>query len=133
MTKIPRIGVGVAVLTDTGYILIKRQGSHGAGEWALPGGHLEFGESVENCARREVFEELGVELEDVETYPIFTEDFYPDRHYITLYVFGYTKDTPKIMEPDKASELITLYSCEDPPTPTFSGLMTIWEYIRGYN
>lgn len=37
-----------------------RKGSHGDGEWALPGGHLEMGESFEQCAVREVEEETGI-------------------------------------------------------------------------
>lgn len=49
------VGVGVAVIVKRGgkILLIKRQGSHGAGTWAPPGGHIDFGESVEETARRE--------------------------------------------------------------------------------
>jgi NUDIX domain len=61
-----RLGAGVFVHTPRGYVLLKRQGSHGAGEWSLPGGHLEFGETVDECARREVLEEIGCRLEDAD-------------------------------------------------------------------
>ena len=43
----PKVGVGVMVFKDGKILLAKRKGSHGAGEYAFPGGHLEFGESFE--------------------------------------------------------------------------------------
>ncbi|KIW31080.1 uncharacterized protein PV07_02762 [Cladophialophora immunda] len=81
-SSVPRVGVGVFVLhadpNDAAqpaarstaqrpkFLLGQRLGSHGAGTWALPGGHLEFGESLEECAVREVREETGLEVERVE-------------------------------------------------------------------
>jgi 8-oxo-dGTP diphosphatase len=61
----PRVGVGVIVLRNGLVLLGRRIGSHGAGSWALPGGHLEFGESVEQCAAREVLEETGLDIQVV--------------------------------------------------------------------
>jgi 8-oxo-dGTP diphosphatase len=133
MQNIPRIGVGVAVLTADGYVLLKRKGSHGEGEWAFPGGHLEFGESVDDCSRREILEEIGVPLEAVTTLPIYTEDFFPGKHYITLYTYGYTRGRPKIMEPNKATELLFVKHLDNLPTPLFSGVVKAWEYIKKLN
>ena len=71
-TQAIRVGVGVIIVRDGNVLLGERAGSHGAGTWALPGGHLEFGETVADCARREVLEETGfpphrLELEVTET------------------------------------------------------------------
>jgi len=61
-----RVGVGVIIRRKSAgedFILVgKRKGSQGAGEWSMPGGHLEYGEKPEECARREAFEETGLKL-----------------------------------------------------------------------
>ena len=59
----PRVGVGVILFNEKSEILVgKRKGSHGAGQWALPGGALEWGETSRGCALRETQEEVGIDL-----------------------------------------------------------------------
>ena len=135
MTEQPqvRVGVGVMVLCQQGVVLLKRQGSHGSGEWSFPGGHLEFGESVVDCARREVMEELGIELDWCYNDGVVTEDFFedvvPNKHYITLYCYGKTMQTPRIMEPNKASDIMFVQDFLGLPTPLFSGVKDAWEIL----
>lgn len=61
-----RVGVGALILDDgstpTRVLVGRRLNSHGAGSLALPGGHLEHGESFEECASREVLEETGIQI-----------------------------------------------------------------------
>lgn len=54
-----RVGVAVVVRRAGKILLGKRKGSHGAGTWALPGGHVELGEDPVITAFRELVEELG--------------------------------------------------------------------------
>lgn len=58
----PRVGVGVIIrrASDGAFLVGKRKGSHGAGALALPGGALEWKESLAHCASRETLEETGV-------------------------------------------------------------------------
>jgi 8-oxo-dGTP diphosphatase len=59
----PLVGVGVVALNDQGEVLlIKRGKPPRAGEWSLPGGLIDLGEKLEEAARREVWEECGIEI-----------------------------------------------------------------------
>lgn len=59
----PQVGVGVIIMHEGFCLLGKRHGSRGAGTWALPGGHLSLGVSVEECAAREVMEKTGLVID----------------------------------------------------------------------
>jgi len=50
-----------AVILHDGKLLVVKQAANTKDSYSLPGGHLEYGEDIEDCMRREVFEELGVE------------------------------------------------------------------------
>lgn len=63
------MGVGVVVIRDDQVLLIRRGKPPKAGEWSLPGGSQEVGETVRQTAVREVREETGIEIEE----PVFVE------------------------------------------------------------
>ncbi|KAJ5171816.1 hypothetical protein N7492_004409 [Penicillium capsulatum] len=104
----PNIGVGVFVVNREGkFVLGKRQGSTGAGKWALPGGHLEFGETFEACAERELLEETGLQVRDLQ-FATATNNVMPDvnKHYVTIFMKGVVSDDsaqPQILEPEKCT------------------------------
>ena len=102
----PKVGVGVYIEKEGKILLGKRKNAHGEGNWCPPGGHLEFGEEVEECAKREVLEEAGIEISDLKIKTI-TNDVYKEenKHYITIHVFAnYKSGEIKILEPDKCEE-----------------------------
>ncbi|MCD6290513.1 MAG: NUDIX hydrolase [Anaerolineae bacterium] len=60
----PLVGVGaVVVREDNAVLLVRREHPPRAGEWALPGGLVELGESLGDAVRREVGEECGFQIE----------------------------------------------------------------------
>ena len=59
----PVAGVGGVVIRGHEVLLVKRAFPPRAGEWSLPGGRLELGESLVDGVRREVREETGIEVE----------------------------------------------------------------------
>lgn len=101
----PQVGVGVYVFKDGQVLLGKRKGAHGAGEWSCAGGHLEFGESLEDCARRELAEETGLKALSVKEAGWSNNVMEGRKHYITLCaVVENFEGEPQLLEPHKCEE-----------------------------
>ena len=58
----PIVGVGGVVVRDGKALIVKRAHEPRKGEWSLPGGRVELGETLVDAARREIFEETGLEV-----------------------------------------------------------------------
>src|SRR5687768_6061344 len=59
----PVVGVGAVVVRDGKALIIKRAHEPRKGEWSLPGGLLELGESLQDAVRREIKEETALDIE----------------------------------------------------------------------
>jgi len=60
-TRYPVVGIGAVVWKDRNQVLMIRRGNEpGAGQWSIPGGKQEFGETSIDAAVREVREETGI-------------------------------------------------------------------------
>ena len=100
-----RVGVGVIVRRPDGrFLLGERHGSFGVGKVAFPGGHLEFGESWDACARREVMEETGIALAEPTRHVATTNDVMVDdgKHYVTIFMLA---EAPEDAEPQNLEPL----------------------------
>ena len=99
----PFIGVAVLLWKEDCLLLGQRRGSNEELCWQFPGGHLEVGETVLECAAREVLEETGLEMASA-VHAGYTDKMFSmgDRDYLTLFVSAaYLSGQPEIMEPDK--------------------------------
>ncbi len=106
------VGVGILILKDSKILLGKRhevpekaQSSlRGHGAWAMPGGKLDFGETFEECAKREALEETGLLLNTVEVIAL-NNDTVDTAHFVTIGLFcDDFKGEPKVTEPDEITE-----------------------------
>jgi len=127
-TPQPLVGVGVLILRDGRVLLGQRIGSHGAGSWALPGGHLEFGETPVDCALREVREETGLALDPRQLLPgPYVNDVFSaeGKHYVTLFVIArHAHGEAALMEPGKCLGW-RWFGWHELPAPLFQPLETL--------
>ena len=114
----PLVGVGVIIIRDGKILLAARKGSHGETTWASAGGHLEFGETLEECAKREAFEEFGIHVQRM-TFLCVSNIVAYDRHYIDVEFLGDLGiQIPKIQEQDSFANL-QWFSLSELPRPLF--------------
>ena len=116
----PRVGVAVIIEEQGRVLLIQRKGAHGAGSWSTPGGHLEFGESPEECAIRETQEEVGIEIGNV-SFVTVTNDIFKEsgKHYITLWMQAdHLSGKPRIAAEFEVAE-VGWFNWESLPSPLF--------------
>lgn len=124
----PKVGVGVVVQKEGKVLLGKRKNAHGAGEWSFPGGHLEFFETVEACALRELSEETSLQANVVRLGP-WTENIMYGKHYITLFAFvDEFHGVPQVMEEEKC-EGWHWFSWEELPEPLFPPIISLRQHV----
>ena len=70
----PVVGIGAVVVHEGRVLLVRRGAAPSRGLWAVPGGSLELGETLQQGAEREILEETGVAIRARE--PIYAFDFF---------------------------------------------------------
>jgi len=118
--KVVRIGVGVFIFKDGKFLMGKRKNAHGDGHWSIPGGHLEFGESFEETAHREVLEETGMKIKNIRFGAVTNDLFIEEgKHYVSIWVLSdWDEGKERITEPDKLVEM-QWFDFDNLPKPLF--------------
>jgi 8-oxo-dGTP diphosphatase len=94
-----KISVGILVFKGESVLLGKTRNKMGETEYLFPVGHLEFMESFVECAKREIHEECGIDIEEVEFQFISNTDSYKPKHYVHIGLTAkWKKGTPKVLE-----------------------------------
>lgn len=139
MTNITKVGIGLAVLREVyndntfshfEVLMGKRKGSHGEGEWSFPGGHLDYLESFEDTAIRELAEEVGsdFEVENFRVVSVINLTEYDPKHYIDIGMScWWVTGDPVTMEPEKC-EGWEWFHIDELPSPRFA---TIDRILQG--
>jgi 8-oxo-dGTP diphosphatase len=139
MEQKKKVGVGFGVMMlRNGKVLLGRRHVdptkadselHGEGTWTMPGGKLEYGESFEEGAIREVKEETGMILKSSEVICV-NNDKNEHAHFVTIGIFSEDfEGEPVVMEPDEITEW-KWFDLSNVPSPLF---FLVREFLRIIN
>jgi mutator protein MutT len=88
----PLVGVGTVIVQGNRVVIVQRSREPLKGQWSIPGGALEVGETLRQCAAREALEETGLQVEAVDVLDVF-DSIYRDPdgrcryHYVLIDFF----------------------------------------------
>jgi len=129
------VGCGALIVNDKNETLLQKRTSksrNGAGFWSKPGGGVEFGEKVEDTVKRELKEELGIDVEIIK-FLCFTDDILKsdNQHWITLnYLAKIIGGEVQNLEPEKHEE-VRWFSLDSLPDKTMQNTIdAVKEYSK---
>ena len=104
------VGVGALILDPQGRLFLSRRGPQAKNErglWEFPGGAVEFGETLAQALKREMFEEYGIQIEVGDLLDVF-DHILPEesQHWISpTFICRIVSEAPVIREPGKCAEI----------------------------
>jgi 8-oxo-dGTP diphosphatase len=111
----PQVGCGAAIVREGTILLVLRRKAPEAACWSLPGGKVEFLERIEDAVRREVFEEVGVEIELDRLLHITQTIGVDGQHWVSpVFQAHIVAGEPENREPAKHAG-VAWFSCDTPP------------------
>lgn len=126
--KNPVPTVDLIIEYNEGLILIKRKNPPEG--WALPGGFVDYGETLESAAKREAKEETGLDVELIRQFHAYSDPKRDPRyHTITVVFLAKAKGKPKAG--DDAKEIGTFKKNTLPDTIAFDHRKILKDYFSG--
>jgi len=102
--KTPKLTADGAVIQDGKILLVKRKFEPFKDKWALPGGFVEYGETVENAAVREVLEETGLETKVKHLIGVYSDPERDPRGHTITVVYLLEIQGGKLLSGDDATD-----------------------------
>ena len=129
ISPVPTVDIIVEVETDAGgkgIVLVYRRNEPRA--WALPGGFVDYGETLEDAAAREAMEETGLEVESLAQFHTYSDPKRdPRRHTISTVFVARAKGKPR---PGDDAERAGVFAREDlPPALAFDHKKILRDYF----
>jgi 8-oxo-dGTP diphosphatase len=128
--KNPRLTVDGAIVQDDSILLIKRNIIPFKNRWALPGGHVEYDEKVEDAAVREVLEETGLKVEIEKLFGVYSDPGRDPRGHTVTIVYLMNVVGGKLKSGDDASDA-RFFELEKLPPLAFDHNKIINDIKRG--
>jgi 8-oxo-dGTP diphosphatase len=116
------VSAGAMIFNEKGELFLSKRSQNAKnekGHWETPGGSVDFGETLEDAAKREIKEEYGVDIEILEQWPAGNHIIPKEnQHWVATTFLAKFKEgqEPKIMEPDKCDAL-GWFSLDNLPQP----------------
>jgi 8-oxo-dGTP diphosphatase len=130
------VSVGFLIINDEGKVFLTKRSKHATNErgtWEIPGGKVNFGETLEDAARREAKEEYGIDIEIIKQFPA-QNHFIPEekQHWVPTCFLCEMKQGhyPRIMEPEKCDDIGWFSFTNLPKTLSIITKIDISEYQK---
>lgn len=127
----PSLAVNAIVTKEEKILLVKRKNEPFKGFWSLPGGFVEYGETVEEAVRREVKEETGLTVEIEKLVGIYSErDRHPGRHVVAVCYSAKIKEGEISVNLEENEEIKFFSFSELPKNLAFDHNKMILDYLK---
>ncbi|KYC45472.1 MAG: ADP-ribose pyrophosphatase [Candidatus Methanofastidiosum methylothiophilum] len=131
MRRSPSLAVDIIILIGNKLVLIKRENEPFKDCFAIPGGFVEYGETVETAAIREAKEETGLDVKNLSFFRVYSDpDRDPRGHTISIVFNGEGKGIPKAG--DDARELYLFDLDKIPDNLAFDHNKIIQDFFEKY-
>ncbi len=127
----PVIGVGAIVIYDNNVLLVKRGNPPCRGCWAIPGGHVEYGESIYDAVLRELFEETSIRGEPLGI--IYIDEILPGEgkgyHFVLIDILIKPREI-STLKPGSDALNAGFYPINNPPKPLTPSTRRLFKYLK---